>query len=296
MTEEWKLIKHITYKTYYNISYYISNYGRVKLVTELGEEILEIGKGLTYQPNKEKTSCELRIIGVSGTLYHLVWNNFMYKRPKNFQIHHKDFNHFNNRLDNLECLSPKEHGLRHKGMYDINMLNEPLQLSMHHHEYVNIWKEHIAYIKSKLDDMYVERINNNKKERLELKKQKALQQIENRRKKIESGEYHIGANNRIYKNTNDKIKGTKWTEERRKKTMESRKDMYNDEWRRKVSIGTKDAMTDDVRLKISVNNVYHREEGEILKKQQSEKMKNLWNDKAFREKQIKSMNKNNKNK
>jgi hypothetical protein len=43
--------------------------------------------------------------------------------PKGYQIHHIDFNKQNNSLDNLECLSPKEHRKRHRA-YDYSTIKD----------------------------------------------------------------------------------------------------------------------------------------------------------------------------
>jgi hypothetical protein len=42
-----------------------------------------------------------------------IWKDNKGEIPKGYIIHHKDGNPKNNNIDNLECLSPKEHGKRH---------------------------------------------------------------------------------------------------------------------------------------------------------------------------------------
>ncbi|MDE1970980.1 MAG: HNH endonuclease [Patescibacteria group bacterium] len=45
--------------------------------------------------------------------HRFVWEKVNGKIPKGFHIHHKDGNKSNNDINNLECLSPKEHIDRH---------------------------------------------------------------------------------------------------------------------------------------------------------------------------------------
>lgn len=49
-----------------------------------------------------------------GTLRHrAIWEDHYGKIPENKVIHHIDGNKTNNRIENLECLTIKEHGQRH---------------------------------------------------------------------------------------------------------------------------------------------------------------------------------------
>lgn len=264
MKEEWKLLKQTYYKRF-TFSYYISNFGRVKLVTELSEEILEIGKGLTVDGKIQKDGkgkFELNIIGVSVVVYQKVWELFMYERPKGYQIHHIDYNHYNNRLDNLECLEPKEHGLRHKWQRCITLgedyllehypneynnwkkarkiADEYKKISEHRIEHIHYWKEHIANIKQQMDEI----LRNEYKERLKLReqeqKEKEILLQQERQRKVDSGEYYVNDKGKLCKKH---VEHPKWTEERRIKTMNARKDIYTSpEWRKNVSIGTRRGM------------------------------------------------------
>ena len=47
-------------------------------------------------------------------LHRAIWEFHNGKIPENFIVHHKDKNVLNNDLTNLECISKKEHGERHK--------------------------------------------------------------------------------------------------------------------------------------------------------------------------------------
>ena len=46
-------------------------------------------------------------------LHRYIWEKYNGEIPKGFHIHHKDGNPLNNSLDNLECLSSKEHNKKH---------------------------------------------------------------------------------------------------------------------------------------------------------------------------------------
>ena len=45
--------------------------------------------------------------------YRKIYEQHYGKIPKGFHIHHKDFNHSNNSIDNLEALSPDDHAKKH---------------------------------------------------------------------------------------------------------------------------------------------------------------------------------------
>lgn len=46
-------------------------------------------------------------------LHRQIWKDNFGEIPKGFHIHHKDGNPLNNELNNLECISPKEHAEKH---------------------------------------------------------------------------------------------------------------------------------------------------------------------------------------
>jgi len=69
-------------------------------------------------------------------IHRLVYETFVGEIPKGFTIHHKDFNCQNNRIDNLELLSTKEHSKIHRevnpniveGMRTYNKYIRPLPI------------------------------------------------------------------------------------------------------------------------------------------------------------------------
>lgn len=54
-----------------------------------------------------------KIQGVTLSTHRVVWEEAHGPIPSGMQVHHKDHDRFNNRLDNLEVLTTEEHGLRH---------------------------------------------------------------------------------------------------------------------------------------------------------------------------------------
>lgn len=48
------------------------------------------------------------------TLHRQLWKDNFGEIPDGYDIHHRDGNYLNNTIDNLECVSKKDHALRHK--------------------------------------------------------------------------------------------------------------------------------------------------------------------------------------
>lgn len=101
--EEWRLVKNT------NGRYYISNFGRLISVTKRrGVHVLE-------NVNKKGGYLSVVLEGENGFIYtrlhRLVYEAFVGEIPKGhkFHIHHKDHNKQNNRVDNLELVTAKEH-------------------------------------------------------------------------------------------------------------------------------------------------------------------------------------------
>lgn len=126
MEEIWEVIKTVKYKAIINTE--VSNKGNVRITayydnTLLAKYNLELGKGLyvTYgdYPN-------IRIANCSGDIYRYVYFMKHYNNEyiKGYQIHHIDYNHCNNSIDNLLYCSAIEHGKYHSFIYQYqNILN-----------------------------------------------------------------------------------------------------------------------------------------------------------------------------
>lgn len=122
MTEIWKPIKTVYTQTKIKINYLVSNKGNVKLKAsfkdkEIATYNLELGKGLYCSYNG---GYSIHIASCSGKLYDFIYFNFTNnKRIKWNQIHHLDYNHCNNDLDNLCYCTPSEHGNFHAWQFKL---------------------------------------------------------------------------------------------------------------------------------------------------------------------------------
>ena len=69
-----------------------------------------------FEEARRYTRVDLRKSGIrySKTISNIVWEAFNGEKPTGYDIHHKDFKPLNNNLENLECISRKEHRQRHK--------------------------------------------------------------------------------------------------------------------------------------------------------------------------------------
>ena len=104
MEEDWKWIKG------YEGQYQISNHGRIKsfrkykdgmIMSNINKNGWYLTVNLFNSENKRKTE----------RIHRLVYETFVGKIPKGYQIHHKDGNKQNNELENLAMLTPREHAL-----------------------------------------------------------------------------------------------------------------------------------------------------------------------------------------
>jgi hypothetical protein len=50
----------------------------------------------------------------NGNEHRRIWEKHYGQIEKGYVIHHKDFDKKNNSIENLECLTKKEHGEKHK--------------------------------------------------------------------------------------------------------------------------------------------------------------------------------------
>lgn len=244
MKEQWKLLKEITttQSQYYikGDKIYISNTGKIKL----NDEVLSIGHGL-YVSGKE-----LHIVGMSfpennmyRTIYKLFTNNL--KHGTAYNIHHIDYNHLNNSLDNLLQCTSLEHGQIHSNDFAEGKLIDLIRYNKEIEKLNNQKDIHIKQTKEWLSD----RVKEYKKPfELEKQKQKQLRdkQIISKQNeiiyKLLSGEYKRDCNGHLY-NTHR----NKWTDERRQKFLDTNyNNVYNNpEWRKNISKGVKQYMQTD---------------------------------------------------
>lgn len=217
--EEWKEIKSIRTQCGTTIKWNISNKGRVKLEAyyndiKLDEEILSLGH-CVYIHNGELITYML-----GCCLYRTVYELFVSDIPKGYQIHHKDYNHYNNELSNLECLSPREHGKRHDILDELFITNTN-KVKEIQTKYVNYTREDAS---NDLKTIYKRFDDKNKEYKIEYK----TKQKEDRRQKyiddkLSTGNYILKDGKLVC------INRPKWTNERRQKVEESRSN--SDAWK-----------------------------------------------------------------
>ena len=118
MEEIWKDIPG--YEGYYQVS----NLGRVKSldrkVWKFGKQWVNM-KGVLITPVKNRSYLTLRLSGKRFYIHQLVAMAFLNHKPNGFNdtVDHIDFNHSNNRVENLRIISHKENSRRHKIKYHL---------------------------------------------------------------------------------------------------------------------------------------------------------------------------------
>ena len=273
--DEYKLIRTKNIKKHLRTDYYISNKGNIlmKIYNKHNNELIQdyklvYGDGIYI--NDENKSIHIYNLGIKQ-IYRFIYELFIGPIPKGYQIHHKDYNHYNNDINNLECLSVREHGLKHgfageiaykpKSDYSketINFLqqkdkiNELCLIANKEHSYTNI----INLLNKLANDIEIEIQQTKEKEREE-------KLIKERNDKLATGNYTIGENGELIYHR------PKWTEERRQKTLAHqhyndpqwreniRKNMFKntdkEEWRKQMSIINKENMQ-DISLRNKIRN------------------------------------------
>lgn len=117
-TEIWKSIKRYGYG-FNNIKF---------LITDIEVSNLGNVRGNKFW-HTDLNKCEIKIIDDyrtlvtpgsintgRGKIYRLVYEAFNGKIPKGMNIHHKNGNKLDDRLDNLECLTISQHRIKHLNM------------------------------------------------------------------------------------------------------------------------------------------------------------------------------------
>jgi hypothetical protein len=249
MKEQWKLFKVFKSTSTYHIAgdkLYISNKGRIKLT----DDILEFGKGL-YISKREIhiLSCSF---GKQHNLYRLVYDMFGdgLQYGYNYNVHHKDYNHLNNNIDNLLLCTVYEHTSIHKDDQTNGQLNV---LRKYNNIIKDLEDQKDKYIESSKQYL-IDRVNKIKQQINEQKDitkriQRELYQKhieEERQNKINSGEYLIDNKGKLHSlKTIEKLKnsriGVKESEESKLKRINAIKYRYaiDPEYKKKVSEAAK---------------------------------------------------------
>ena len=276
MDEIWEVIKSVKTQTGIQIDKEVSNKGHVRMIAYYdGEQIakydFELGKGLFLSKGKIRNDIqqyEINIIQCGGKLYEMVY--FMkytgHRHINGYQIHHLDFNHYNNDINNLVYCTAKQHGQYHK-WHAYNQNNNAYQhgIDLYGDTFItnvelhNKAKEYRDYLESNYDKYSIEvskkwydsvrnEIENiakplieKKRAELRMKREKEqkerLERIKQERlDKINSGDY-IEVDGKLIL-----IHRPKWTAERRAKTIKTRREQCYDNpiWRKNVSNGLKE--------------------------------------------------------
>lgn len=275
MKEIWETIKSIKTLSKITINTEISNKGNVRIVAyykdkEIKKYRLTLGKGLYIIPSHKFYT--IHIYGCSGEIFRYVY--FMkytgHQYIKGWQIHHIDYNHCNNNINNLLYCSPKEHGMYHKFQFKLGneaqghiqkwYKEELKQLKLYNNS-----KEYYKYLEDNKDNFnidnakqYIKYIRNEieqiSKPIIERDRIKANKQREDNRKQklLDSGKYIEVEGNLV------RVKTKRIMSDYQKQRMAEgrRRNCYNNpEWRDKCRAGL---------LKyLQENNGHYRKSGEI---------------------------------
>lgn len=232
MEEQWKLFKVYKSTSIYHIAgdkLYISNKGRIKLT----DDILDFGKGLYVLKGE---ICMFKCsFGKRRNLYRVVYDMFGdgLQYGCNYNIHHKDYNHLNNNIDNLLLCTSKEHGEIHK--YDqtngkIKVLkkyrNIIKDLEEQKDKHIESSKQYLIDRVNKIKKQIKQQINEQKDIDKRIQRELRQKQIEEERQnKINSGEYLVDSKGKLHS-----IKAI----EKRKNTLKHKYDT-DPEYRKKIS-------------------------------------------------------------
>lgn len=261
MEEIWEVIKTVNTQSQIRIDTEISNKANVRIKAYVGNNQiacydLTLGKGLYIKYTYNYPT--ILICRISGEIYRHVY--FMqytgHQYIKGYQIHHIDYNHCNNSIDNLIYCSASEHGNYHKFQYKLgNEIQGYKQtwtdLEKQQLEYYNKANEYYKWLENNKDkfsiDKSIEYIHNIRQEIEKIavpyiehyKKEKQLEKEKQKQQKIQdklyTGNYYLDDNGKLHKKRN------KWSPELREKIMKTRYEtMYNNpEWRQHNSEGLK---------------------------------------------------------
>ena len=160
---------------------YVSNYGNVRL----NDILLTIGNGLWMDLNGD-----IHIVGVSfgkyKTIYRFIYTMAVdntFNGGHQWQIHHVDRNHSNNRYDNLIKLTGKQH----RQIHNKDFMNDKLMIRLHklkeyYKEQSNKRHQHIAIFNQWLTDRYNKYYNDVVIPQLEQQRKEKQYKLEQKKK------------------------------------------------------------------------------------------------------------------
>jgi len=256
MIEKWVCIKE--YKSNLcnknsnhipNDKIYVSNIGKVRM----NDEELTYGHGL-YVSDKG----DIMILGCEWpekTMHRTIYKLFIGEPHRDIyhNIHHKDFNHLNNHVDNLIELTSKEHGDIHKGVFDKDIKSYINSLIEKKEEFINETKK---WLKQRVED-YLN--NNNRQLEYNLKRQKQAElnkakKEERKQKEIEkklaSGDYYYNKAGVLRKKTSTK-KGYVMSDEEKEKHRIGSKLAYEKDPTLRYRVSTKECIE---KMRVTLSN------------------------------------------
>lgn len=105
LKEEWKWVNG------FDGVYQISNLGRIKSFKRMDDGYILSNQNAAGDYLRVVLNDTVSMKRRSVAIHILVVEHFIGEIPKGFHVHHKDGNKQNNRVDNLEMLTPKEHAI-----------------------------------------------------------------------------------------------------------------------------------------------------------------------------------------
>lgn len=253
MEEIWEVIKSVNPQQHTTINTEISNKGNVRLIAyyrdkEIKKYDLSLGKGLYIKPYNG--GYEIYISGCSGKIYRYVY--FMkytgHKQIKGWQVHHIDYNHCNNSIDNLLYCSAIEHGRLHKFQYKLANEYQGYQQEWTDIEHKQLSEynkalEYYSWLDSNKDTFsidnakeYIHQIRNEINKLVEQCKSNYKKQKEQNKIKKAEQKYLNKLNSGIYKEVDGKLVRIipEWQKERMAEGR--RRNCYNNpEWRNNIA-------------------------------------------------------------
>lgn len=260
MEEIWEVIKSVNTQQGVMINTEICNNGNVRIVSyykdkEIKKYYLTLGKGLYV--SYSESGPNIRIVKCGGDIYRHVYfmKHYNHEYIKGHQIHHIDYNHCNNIIDNLLYCSPKEHGLYHAFQYKLANEaqgyqqdwsdNELKQLELYNKakEYykwlednknnfsIDKATEYIRQIRKEIEQIAKPLIEQYKLDKVKQREERKKEREQERINKLNSGNYKEVNGKLVYIHTISDYQKQQMAEGRRRKCYN------NQEWRDKCRDG-----------------------------------------------------------
>ena len=234
--EQWKVIKEYKSDSRLHLrgdKIYVSDRGRVRL----NGIVLDYTNGLYVSGGELHIyGCGFKYKNMHRTIYQLFKGDLKY--GSNYNIHHINYNHLDNDVNNLMLCTAKEHGDIHSndqvgniGLDKLRHYNNIIkQLEDNKEECI---KSAIVFLSNRVNKYRIEQQikKEQQKEQSRINKQEKL--IKEREDKLKSGKYGVSRTGRLYLLDNVNLKqsriGFKTSEETKQKISQSVKQRYKDD-------------------------------------------------------------------